>query len=105
MGLGAAGLLLDRDAYQVPPLGPASVVVPDVGVAERIGQHEPGMAAALADAAVDDDVVVLLQPLLLFVDGAKLVGRLEGVVLGIDGAPPRDARRAGDVTASQRPLV
>ena len=48
---------LDRHADRVAPLGPAAVVVAHARVAEQVGEHEPGVAAALADAAVGDDVV------------------------------------------------
>src|SRR5215212_5733787 len=49
-----AVLLLDRRSYQVAPLGPRAVVVLHVFEAEQILQGEPGVAAALADAAVRD---------------------------------------------------
>src|SRR5690348_7944612 len=45
---------LDRGADGVAPLGPAAVVVAHAVVAEEIAQHEPGVARALADAAVGD---------------------------------------------------
>src|SRR5688500_17318842 len=50
-------LALDRRPHQVPPLGPAAVVVAHLRVPQQPGEHEPGVAAALADTAVDDHVV------------------------------------------------
>src|SRR5882672_5354797 len=72
---------LDGRTDQVAPLGPRAVVVADVAEAEQVGEHEPGVAGALADAAVGDDVVVGRQALLLLVDLAELVGGLEASVL------------------------
>src|SRR5687768_3297374 len=45
----------DRRADQVAPLRPRAVVVLHVLEAQQILEHEPGMARALADAAVGDD--------------------------------------------------
>src|SRR6266568_9379884 len=56
-------LLLDRCADQATPLGPGTVVVANLFVAEQIVQHEPGVAAALADAAVGDHVFVCCHAL------------------------------------------
>ena len=50
--------LLDRHADEAAPLRPGAVVVADVGEAEQLVEHEPGVAGALADAAVGDDVLV-----------------------------------------------
>ena len=55
--------LLDRHADHAAPLGPAAVVVADALVAEQLVQHEPRVAAALADPAVGDDVLVGVTPL------------------------------------------
>ena len=44
--------------HGVAPLGPRAVVVAHARHAEQMGQHEPGVAGPLADAAVDDRLVV-----------------------------------------------
>src|SRR5262245_43341585 len=45
----------DRRADQVAPFGPGAVIILDVLEAEQVLEHEPGVARALADAAVSDD--------------------------------------------------
>src|SRR5438105_1136500 len=95
---------LDGGTDQVAPLGPRAVVVADVVEAEQVGQDEPGVARALADAAVGDDVVVGRQALLLLVDLTELVGRLEAAVL-VRRPLPRDAGGSGDVAAAQGSLL
>src|SRR5215213_6568308 len=101
----SSGSALDGNPDEVPPLGPAPIIVADLLVAQQVGQDEPGVAAALTDAAIDDHVVLPLQPGLRFVDGAQLLGGLEGAVLGVDGPRPGDVRRARDVAAAQGSLV
>src|SRR5438270_9649263 len=64
-------LALDRHSHEVPPLGPAAIIVADLGIAQEVGENEPGVAAALADAAVDDDIVLGRQLRLALVDGAQ----------------------------------
>src|SRR5215216_7148796 len=95
---------LDRHPDQVAPLHPGAVVVAHVAEPEQLAEHEPGVAGALADAAVGDDVVVGLEAELALVDGPQLVDLLEGAVLV--GRPlPGHVGRAGDVAAAQRPLL
>ena len=67
-------------------------------------QHEPGVAGPLADAAVDDHVVVAGQPGLAQVDRLELGAGAEGAVLG-GGARPRHAAGTGDVPAAQRAFL
>src|SRR5205814_4240380 len=62
--------LLDRHADGVAPLGPAAVVVAHAGVAEQVREHEPRVAAALADPTVGHHVVRRLELLLGLVDRA-----------------------------------
>src|SRR6185436_12042393 len=102
---GMTASALDGDPDEISPFGPAPIIVADLLVAQQMGQDEPGVAAALADAAVDDDVVVLLQPRLSFVDGTQLAGGLERAVLGVDGARPGDVGGSRDVPAAQGSLV
>src|SRR3954454_10356837 len=87
-------LPLDGDAHQGPPLRPAAIIVPHLLVAQQVGEDEPGVAAALADAAVDDDVVVRLDLRLVLVEAAQLFGGLEGAVFGVHRLGPGDARRS-----------
>src|SRR5580692_4492068 len=51
---GCGGFFFDRGANEVAPLGPGTVVILHVAKAEQILQHEPGVRAAFADAAVGD---------------------------------------------------
>src|SRR5262249_1466448 len=97
--------LLDRHAHGIAPLGPAAVVVADALVAEQIGEHEPGVAAPLADPAVGDDVVLRPEPDLAFVDGAQRGGILDRPVLRIRGTGPWPVLRAGDVPAAQNAFL
>src|SRR5439155_22607898 len=92
--------LLDRRSHEVPPLRPGAVVVADVRVAEQVLQDEPRVGRPLADPAVGDDLLVRRHSLRL-VQGLQLLRRFEGPVL-VDGLPPRDVLRAGDVPAALR---
>src|SRR3979409_1645499 len=90
-------LLLDRGLDQGPPLGPRTVVVADVGVAEDLGEHEPGVRRALPDPAVGDRLPVsgdALGPVKLL----QLGDVLERPVL-LDRLGPRDVLRGRDVAA------
>ena len=55
--LGGAGIVDDGGADEIAPFGPGTVVVADLVEAEEILQNEPGVGAALADAAVGDNFV------------------------------------------------
>src|SRR4051812_25457577 len=48
---------LDRYVREAAVLGPGPVVAGDVGPTEQLVQHEPDQPAAVADPAVDGDVV------------------------------------------------
>src|SRR5215470_11859568 len=82
-GKGVTGFVAERDRYadQRPVLGPGTVVVLDIGQPEQLVQGEPGMRGALADPAVRDGVLALVQPGGR-VQLAQLVVGLEGAVLG-----------------------
>src|SRR5918998_4940994 len=82
---------LDGGAHQVAPLGPGPVVVPDLVVAQEVGQDEPRVRRTLPDAAVSYDVVISTQTGLALVDALELLGALEGSVLP-DCARPRHVR-------------
>src|SRR6266568_7058062 len=98
------GGLLDGEADAVAPFGPGAVVVADLAVAEQLVQDEPGVAGALADAAVDDDVPVGGDALAA-VERLELVGGLEGRGVGVDRLRPGDRLGAGDVAAAQGALL
>src|SRR5687768_1250466 len=89
---------LDGRADEVAPLGPRAVVVPDVLHAHQVLEDEPGVARALADAAVGDG-----RPVGLDAGGAvellQVVGGLESTVL-VARLAPGHARRARDVAAA-----
>src|SRR5579884_3076393 len=94
----AFALLLHRRADQVAPLGPRAVVVAHVGESEQVLQREPRQARTLADAAVGDHRLVVRDPL-RGVERLQLVEALERAVV-VAVLAPRDALRAGDVTAA-----
>src|SRR5262249_58811176 len=60
--------LLDRGADHATVLRPAAVVIAHVLQAEEVGQDEPRVARALADAAVGDRRPVRIDALLLQVN-------------------------------------
>src|SRR5215207_10452935 len=95
--------LLDRDADERAVLDPAAVVVLDVGLAEQLPQHEPGVAGALADAAVGDGRLAVVVAL-LGVERLELLVALEGAVL-VGRLAPRDVLGGRDVAALLRLLL
>src|ERR1700712_2132414 len=86
-----SGTNLDRDADEGPVLGPGAVVVLHVLMAEDLVQHEPGVRAALADAAVGDGVLGLVEAGVAVELGQLVVGA-EGAVV-VRGLAPRDVHR------------
>src|SRR4051794_32935065 len=97
-------VLLHRQADHAAPLGPRAVVVLDVVDPEQLVQHEPGVRAALADAAVGDDRRSLADDALAGVQVAQLVGGLERAVL-LDRLRPGHRGRAGDMATALRALL
>src|SRR5215207_1957422 len=87
---------LDRGAHEVAPLGPRSVVVPDLLVAKQVGQHKPSVRRALPYPAVRYDVVASTQAGLTLVDLTQLICALEGPVLP-HRPGPRHVRCTWDV--------
>src|SRR5688572_10328849 len=67
-------------------------------------EHEPGVAGALADPAIGDDIVILFQPALLGIDLLQLLRRLESCVL-IYRRFPRNAICARDMTTTQNTFL
>lgn len=66
------GLALYWCANEATPLGPRTVVVTHLWVTQQVVKDKPGMAAALADAAVSDDFFVRGYAL-VFVDGTQFI--------------------------------
>src|SRR3954451_18551098 len=98
-----SGTNLDRDADQRAVLGPRAVVVLHVLLVEDLVQHEPGVRAALTDAAVGDRVLGLVETCVA-VELGELVVRLEGAVV-VRGLAPGDVQRRRDVAAALRLLL
>src|SRR6478609_2919109 len=99
----ALGTLDDRDPDGVAPLGPGTVVVAHGVEAQQVLEREPGVAGPLADAAVGHDVVALLEPGFVQVQGLQLGAAAVGAVLR-RRTGPRDGRRGGNVAAAQGAL-
>src|SRR3954471_7959881 len=95
---------LDWSSDRISPLGPAAVIVSNILITQQIAKHEPGMARALADAAVRNDIVAGREPLFLLVDGPQLGRRLERPV-AVRGSRPRNALCPGDVSAAHGALL
>src|SRR6266568_830109 len=95
---------LDRHPHGVAPLDPGAVVVADPLEAEELAQHEPGVAGALADAAVGDHVVTGVEAELALVQRAELVDALEGAVV-VGRLLPGDIARPRDVATADRALL
>src|SRR6266849_9476102 len=83
-------LFLDGRADQAAPFGPGAVVVAHIRVAEQEMQDIPGVAAALADAAIGHNLLVSCDTLAA-VKGAQLIGCFERAI-GIPGLRPGDIR-------------
>src|SRR6185437_8724966 len=94
--------LLDGGADQVAPFGPRTVVVLHVVIAQQIFQHEPGVGAALSDAAVGDYFAVAVHAFAA-VELLQGLGGFERAVL-IRRLRPRNIRRARNVTGALRRL-
>src|SRR4051794_28770994 len=93
--------LLHRQPHRVPPLGPRSVVVPDLVESQQIGEREPRMRGALADPAVGDRLPIFLEAVVLLVELLELTGRAECVSLRIDRLSPRNALGPGNVPPAE----
>src|SRR5882762_4079678 len=97
-GLGGACFVDDGGADEVAPLGPGAVVVANLVEAQQILEDEPGVRAALADAAVGDDFVFAVDAL-GFVKFLQVVVGLEGAVF-VGGLRPRNIRGLWNVTGA-----
>src|SRR6266852_5138926 len=76
---GGAGFVDDGGADEVAPFGPGAVVIADLAEAQQILEDEPGVRAALTDAAIGDDFVLAGDALGL-VESFQVVERFEGAV-------------------------
>src|ERR1700757_5101174 len=85
-------------------LGPRTVVVLHIGLAQDLVQHEPGVRRALADPAVRDRVLAEVDARLVPVQGRELVVGLEGAIL-VRGLGPGNVLRGRDVAAALRLLL
>src|SRR5436305_3933190 len=83
---------LDRHADERPVLGPRAVVVLDLLVAEKLGEHEPCVRRTFADPAVGDDRLPGVDPRAA-VELLQLIGRLERAVF-VGRSAPGDVGRA-----------
>src|SRR5215475_13095878 len=102
---GSPRLVAQRDRYadQRAVLGPRSVVVLDVRLAEQLVEYEPRVRRPLADPAVRDRRLRVVQaggP----VDVAQFVVGLERAVL-VGRLAPRNAERGRDVPGALRLLL
>src|ERR1017187_10457231 len=100
----SSGSLGDRGPHEVAPFGPGTIIVPDAGIAQQIGQYKPGQARAFADPAIGNDVISRLEADLGFVDRPELGDRLERAVL-VHGAAPGDILGTRNVAAAQRAFL
>src|SRR5215475_12338212 len=87
--------IADRRADEIAPFGPRPVVAAHVVEAQEVLQLEPGVRAALADAAIGDDLFAAVDPL-ASVKLLQLVVVLEGAVFP-RGLDPGDVGRARNV--------
>src|SRR6266540_5416384 len=97
-------LFLNGCIDQVTPLGPRTIIVLDAWITEQVLQYKPGQGRALTDAAVGDDFLIRLNPF-SFVERTQFLGGLERAVCFIDRLRPRNAHRAGDMTATRCSLL
>src|SRR5690606_24332286 len=97
-----AGQVGHRHAHGVAVFGPGTVIVAHL-IAEDLLQREPGVAGALADAAVGDDRLAAVDAYRR-VDLLQLLGRFEGAV-GRHRLAPGHVHRAGYVAGAHSQLL
>src|SRR4028119_1102760 len=95
-------LALYGGAHEVAALGPRTVVVAHVVVAEEVGEHEPGVGGPLPDPAVGYYILSPAEPALALVDLPQLAGALEGTGLP-DRPRPRHVGGPGNMPAPEGP--
>src|SRR5260370_39979742 len=93
-GLRGTRFVHDGSANQIPPFRPRAVVTANLVEAQQILEHEPGMRAALADAAVSDDFA-WAGDALVAVELLQIIERFEGAVF-VGGLRPGNIRGLGN---------
>src|SRR5260370_35454098 len=96
-------LFLDRHADQGAPLRPGAVVVAHFGVTKQVVKREPGMTAALTDAAVSHNFFIGSHAFAA-IDSTQFLRRFKGAILAYC-CSPRDISRAGDMAAALRTFL
>src|ERR1700677_3550932 len=71
-----AGVIVDGRADEVAILRPASVVILDVRNAQKIFEHEPGVARTLADPAIGNRPLLRIDSLFLHINPLQFLRRL-----------------------------
>src|SRR6516162_4067359 len=103
--LRVAGLFLfDWHTDHIPPLGPRSVVVPNLFEPEQFGQYKPSVTGALADSAVNDRVVVRLVAKIILINPFEFLTAFESAVV-ISRRFPRNALCPGNMAAADHALL
>src|SRR5579875_439924 len=92
------GLFFDRNANEAAPFGPGTIVVAHMRIAQQVMQREPRMTAALADAAIGNDLFIGRHAFTT-IDFAQLLRRFESSILAYSRAPG-DIGRAWNVTTA-----
>src|SRR6195256_320104 len=95
---------LNRGADEGAPLCPRTVVVAHARVREQLVKNEPGMRAALSDAAVSNDLAVWRDALAL-VKRLQLLSGEECPGRRVDSLRPGDVLGARDMTRLLRLLL
>src|SRR5262245_9981135 len=70
-------VLLDRCTHQIPPLCPGAVIIPHARVTQQVHQDKPGVARALPNAAIGNDVITGFEAGSAFVEFFELFDVLE----------------------------
>src|SRR5260370_28846645 len=96
----APALLLDGCANQAAPFGPGAIIVTYCRIPEQVVQHEPGMAAALANATIRHHFLLHSNPF-AFVQGTEPIRRLVGAIFAA-GLRPSIISRARNIPPSLR---
>src|SRR6516165_8115132 len=103
--LRVAGLFLfDWHTHHIPPLGPGSVVVPNLFEPEQFGQYKPSVTGALADSAVNDRVAGRLVAKIILINLFEFRTVFESAVV-ISRRFPGDALCPGNMATPDHALL
>src|SRR5207237_7418006 len=97
-GLRGARFVYDGRANEIAPFRPGAVVVAHLVEAQQILEHEPGVRAALADAAVSNDFILAVNAL-GFIELLQIVEGFEGAVF-VGGLRPGNIGGLRNVTGA-----